>query len=96
MIWLSFFVKTGVVELCLVFVDFAAIFLWVGLGRAGLCWPGLAWVHLGWAAPSLSLSHSRPFFRSAGFSAGDAGEGGVGGREERRGWGILKRGGRKL
>ena len=58
MIWLSFFVKTGVVELCLVFVDFAAIFLWVGLGRAGLCWPGLAWVHLGWAAPSLSLSLS--------------------------------------
>ena len=56
MIWLSFFVKTGVVELCLVFVDFAAFFLWVGLGRAGLCWPGLAWVHLGWAAPSLSLS----------------------------------------
>ena len=95
MIWLSFFVKTGVVELCLVFVDFAAFSCglgWAGLACAGLAWPGFTWAGL----LPLSLSHSRRFFRSAGFSAGHTGEGGVGGREERRGWGILKRGGRKL
>ena len=58
MIWLSFFVKTGVVELCLVFVDFAAFSCglgWAGLACAGLAWPGFTWAGLLPLSLSLTL-----------------------------------------